>query len=58
MKKIYCLNGISKYGTDLLTEDYSLTDHMEEAEGVLVRSAAMHEMELPDTCLLYTSRCV
>ena len=51
MKKIYCLNGISKYGTDLLTEDYSLTDHMEEAEGVLVRSAAMHEMELPDTLM-------
>lgn len=51
MKKIYCLNGISKYGTDLLTEDYSLTDHMEEAEGVLVRSSAMHEMELPDTLM-------
>ena len=47
MKKIHCLNAISKYGTDLLTEDYELTERLEEADGILVRSAAMHEMELP-----------
>lgn len=46
MRKIHCLNAISKYGTDLLTEDYALTDNMAEADGVLVRSAAMHDMEL------------
>ncbi|MBT9776406.1 3-phosphoglycerate dehydrogenase [Clostridium sp. MCC353] len=51
MKKIHCLNAISKYGTDLLTGDYALTDKMEEAEGVLVRSAAMHEMEFSDNLL-------
>ncbi len=51
MKNIYCLNAISKYGTDLLTEDYQLTDNMETAAGVLVRSAAMHDMELPESLL-------
>lgn len=51
MKKIHCLNAISAYGTALLTEDYTLTDHMIEADGVLVRSAAMHDMELPDGLL-------
>ena len=51
MKKIHCLNAISGCGTALLTEDYTLTDHMTEADGVLVRSAAMHDMELPDGLL-------
>ncbi len=51
MRKIHCLNAISKYGTDLLTEDYALTDNMAEADGVLVRSAAMHDMELGDDLL-------
>lgn len=51
MKKIHCLNAISKYGTNLLTEDYALTDNMAEADGVLVRSAAMHDMELGDNLL-------
>ncbi len=51
MRKIHCLNAISKYGTDLLTEDYALTDNMAEADGVLVRSAAMHDMELGDGLL-------
>lgn len=51
MKKIHCLNAISKYGTDLLTDDYALIDNMEEAQGVLVRSAAMHDMEFSDNLL-------
>lgn len=51
MRKIHCLNAISKYGTDLLTADYELTDDFSQAEGVLVRSAAMHEMELGDSLL-------
>lgn len=41
MKKIYCLNAISKHGTARLTEDYQLTDSIGDAAGVLVRSAAM-----------------
>ncbi|GLC80325.1 phosphoglycerate dehydrogenase [Lacrimispora brassicae] len=51
MKKIHCLNAVSNCGTALLTEDYALTDHINEAEGVLVRSASMHEMELPEGLL-------
>ena len=51
MRKIHCLNAISKYGTDLLTDDYELTDDMAQAEGVLVRSAAMHDMEFGDSLL-------
>ena len=51
MKKIHCLNAISTYGTALLTEDYELTNQLEDAEGVLVRSASMHEMKLPDGLL-------
>ncbi len=49
MTKIHCLNPISKKGLKLLTEDYTITDKLEEADAVLVRSANMHEMELPDT---------
>lgn len=51
MKKIHCLNAISSHGTALLTEDYKLTDDIKEADGVLVRSASMHEMELPEGLL-------
>lgn len=49
MRKIHCLNAISKQGTDLLTGDYTLTDDMKEAEGVLVRSASMHDMTFSDS---------
>ncbi|MDO5348911.1 MAG: phosphoglycerate dehydrogenase [Lachnospiraceae bacterium] len=49
--KLHCLNPISKYGTALLTEQYEMTDNGKEAEGILVRSASMHEMELPETLL-------
>ena len=51
MKKIHCLNNISKCGTDRLPQDYVMTDSVGEAEGVLVRSANMHEMQLPESLL-------
>ncbi len=51
IKKIHCLNGVSACGTALLTEDYTLTDDIKEADGVLVRSASMHELELPESLL-------
>ena len=48
MRLIHCLNNISAHGTDQLDpEKYALTDNIEEAEGVLVRSAAMHDMQFP-----------
>ncbi len=48
MRKICCLNAIADCGLERLTYDYVLVKHMAEAEGVLVRSASMHEMELPE----------
>jgi len=51
MFKLNCLNPISNLGLDKLNENYQITDNVNEAEGVLVRSASMHEMELPDSLL-------
>ncbi len=51
MRKIHCLNAVSSCGTALLTEDYTLTDDIKEADGVLVRSASMHELEFPEGLL-------
>ena len=51
MFQINCLNPISKVGLDRLTADYKVTDNMNDAEGVLVRSASMHELELPENLL-------
>ncbi len=47
MFKLHCLNPISKVGLDNLSDNYTLTDDVAAAEGILVRSAAMHDMELP-----------
>ncbi len=51
MRKIHCLNPIAKCGLDRLPEDYQITDNVNEADGILVRSASMHEMELPESLL-------
>ena len=51
MFKYHCLNPISKVGTDKFTNNYVKTDNVEEADGILVRSAAMHDMELPKNLL-------
>lgn len=48
MTKIHCLNQISKEGLKLLTDDYTITENLADADAVLVRSANMHEMELPE----------
>lgn len=47
MYQIKCMNAISSVGTDLLTEQYQITEKIEEADALLVRSASLHEMELP-----------
>lgn len=47
MYKYKCLNPISHVGTDFLTNDYEETQDITEADAILVRSANMHEMELP-----------
>ncbi len=51
MFQINCLNPISKIGLENLTTDYRINDNVNEAEGILVRSASMHEMELPESLL-------
>ena len=51
MNYIHCLNNISAQGTDLLTSDYELTDNIEVAQGILVRSAYMLDMEFSENLL-------
>lgn len=51
MFRYYCLNPISQYGLNEFTDKYEKTEDISNAEGVLVRSASMHEMELPDNLL-------
>lgn len=48
MVKYTCLNPIAEIGLDNFTEDYVQTENVAEAEAVLVRSAAMHDMELSE----------
>ena len=47
MYQVHYLNKISAKGTDLWTDKYQVTEQLDAAEAILVRSAAMHEMELP-----------
>ena len=47
MYKYHCLNPIAKVGLDRFTPDYTKTNEITEADGILVRSASMHELELP-----------
>ena len=51
MRRIHCLNNISPLGTALLTEGYALSDTLEGADGALVRSASLHDVELPESLL-------
>ncbi|MCR5735989.1 MAG: phosphoglycerate dehydrogenase [Lachnospiraceae bacterium] len=51
MFKYACLNDISKIGTEKFTDNFAKTDDINEAQGVLVRSASMHDMDLPDGLL-------
>lgn len=51
MFKINCLNPIADVGLKNFTDRYQITADINEADGVLVRSASMHEMELPENLL-------
>lgn len=51
MRNYYCMNPIAQVGLDNFSKNYIKTDEITEAEGILVRSASMHEMELPDGLL-------
>lgn len=43
-----CLNPISKHGLVKFKDNYKMTNDMNEADAVLVRSASMHDMEIPE----------
>ena len=51
MAKINCLNPIAKIGLNNLPAGYALTDNTAEADGILVRSAKMNDMEFSDNLL-------
>lgn len=51
MFKYHCLNPIAKVGLDNFNNKYIKTETATDADGILVRSASMHEMELPEKLL-------
>lgn len=48
MTKVSCLNPIAACGLDLFSDNYEIVDSMENADAVLVRSASMHDLDLPE----------
>lgn len=51
MFQYHCLNPIADVGLNKFTANYKKTEEIGEADGILVRSAAMHDMELPERLL-------
>ena len=51
MYRYKCLNPIAAIGLDKFNDNYKATENVEEADAILVRSAQMHEMELPKNLL-------
>ncbi len=56
MYNILTLNKISPNGTDRMGVNYNVGDDVKNPVAVLVRSASMHEMEMPES-LLAIARC-
>lgn len=51
MFQYYCLNPIAQVGLDKFTGEFTKTEDVNAAEGILVRSAVMHDMEFSDNLL-------
>lgn len=51
MFKYHCLNPIAEIGLNKFIGNYEKTPDVKEADGILVRSASMHDMELPEKLL-------
>lgn len=51
MTKINCLNPIAKIGMDIFSDNYEVVESLNDADAALVRSAAMHDLGLPDSLL-------
>ena len=49
MFQYHCLNPIAEKGLGLFDEDYKKTEELEGTDAILVRSAKMHDMELPES---------
>ena len=49
--KVNCLNPIAACGLDMLGDNYEITENTNDAEAILVRSAGMHDMDLPESLL-------
>ena len=47
MYQVHCLNNIAKVGTDELGEDFTLSDQLKGTDAIMVRSASLHEVDLP-----------
>ena len=48
MYQYKCLNPIAQFGLNHFNEDYRPTDEMEDADALLVRSALLHDVEIPE----------
>lgn len=51
MFQYHCLNPIAQIGLDKFTDNYEKVEDVNKAQGILVRSAAMHDMEFSDELL-------
>ena len=49
MYEILTLNKIAKVGLDKLGDNFTVTDEVKNPDGILLRSFAMHDMELPES---------
>ncbi|MBQ3402409.1 MAG: 3-phosphoglycerate dehydrogenase [Synergistaceae bacterium] len=47
-RKIFCLNNIARIGLEKFRAGYEVTEDINEAAGILVRSADMHALNFPD----------
>lgn len=53
MYQYHCLNHIAEVGLKKFDGNYAKTDNIEDADALLVRSAAMHDMEIPgNVCVI------
>jgi len=50
-QKILTLNKIAKIGLDRFGDNYTVGDFVENPDGIMVRSASMHDMDLPESLL-------
>ncbi len=51
MYNVLTLNKIAKCGTDRFGADYNVSDDVKNPDAVLVRSASMHDMDMPENLL-------